>query len=183
MDSIKLKEIVEKAQDAVSNLKDDSLKQIAFQKILDSLLSSIPVLSGQSIETATEIKQAQPTALQHIPENISEFFGQKNPKTHSDIVLTMAYYFHFKKTREFTVGEVIEAYNKVMIPKPKNPTDIINSNIRKSFITKADKEKDSKQAYYITKYGLKYVNNNFTGESKRFSSKRKKGNVNGKNSK
>lgn len=183
MDSSKLKEIVEKAQDAVSNINDDSLKQIAFQKILDSLLTSNQTSSGQVTGAVAEIKQPSALTTQHIPENISEFFGQKNPKTHPDIVLTMAYYFHFKGTREFTVGEIIDTYNKVLIPKPRNPTDIINHNIRKSFIAKADKDKDSKQAYYITKYGLDYVNNSFSGKSKRFSSKRKKGNIDGKSSK
>jgi len=176
-----LKEIVEKAQEAVSVVKDDSLKQIAFQKILDSLLGSTSVLCGQSMGTTPELRQAATPTSQHIPESITEFFGQKNPKTHPDIVLTMAYYFHFKGSREFTVGEVVNAYTEVLIPKPKNPTDIINSNIGKSFITKADKEKDSKQAYYITKYGLDYVNNNFSGKSKKMYSKKKKGNIDGKN--
>lgn len=183
MDSSKLKEIVDIAQDAVSGIKDDSLKQIAFQKILDSLLISVPAPSAHSTGNMMETRQEPITSSQNIPENISEFFGQKNPKTHPEIVLAMAYYFHYRGTREFTVGEVINAYTMLLIPKPKNPTDIINQNIRKSFIAKADKQKESKQAYYITKYGLDYVNNSFSGKSKRVLSKRKKGSIDGKSNK
>lgn len=90
------------------------------------------------------------------------------------MTLTFAYYFHYNGDGDFNVEDIIQAYKKVLIPAPKNPTDIINQNIRKGFINKQDKQKDSKRGYHITKYGLDFVDNRYSGKSKAVYAPKKK---------
>ena len=175
MDTEKLKSIVDKAQQAVKDVKDESLKKIAFQKILDVLLitgqTAAPTHTAQYGQR--EVSHAS-TLITTSQGNLSEFFSEKGPKSHPDITLTFAYYFHYKGDGDFNVEDIIQAYKKVLVPPPKNPTDIINQNIRKGFLNKQDKQKDSKQAYHITKYGIEFIDNNFSGKSKAVYVKKKK---------
>lgn len=186
METAKLKSIIDQAQEAVKDITDESLKKIAFQKILDTLLTptQVPATIFQSTPQAG-ITQTQVTT-QNLTDSISEFVHSKNQKSHFNIVITMAYYFHFKGEGNFNVEELLESYGKCLIPKPKNATDIINQNIRKGLIIKVDKQKNGKQAYNITKQGIDYVNNNFTGKPKSsYTAKKKtkgdKSDSNGKN--
>jgi len=171
MGTKKLKSIVDQAQEAVQDVEDESLKKIAFQKVLDTLLNPVQTTPPPGSSLGQVQKQTQDTTM---GDNLSEFFTQKGPKSHPDMVLTFAHFFHYKGGGDFNVGDVISAYKKVLIPAPKNPTDIINQNIRKGFINKQDRQKDSKQAYQITKYGIDYVNNNYTGKSKAVHSPKKR---------
>ncbi len=164
-----LKLLAEKAHQAVSDIKDEVLKKVAFEKILDSLLKQNQdqhITQSQIVTPSIEHHSFSDKAAGAISESLQEFFSKKNQKSHPDIILTVAYYYHFKGNQDFNVDEVNEAYSKILVPKPKNPTDIINHNIHKGFIIKVDKQKDSRQAYHITRAGIEYVKNNFTGKSK-----------------
>lgn len=160
METEKLKSIIDQAQEAVKDIADENLKKIAFQKILDTLLTpqQIPVSSVQVSQQSPQVQNSN----SNLPANISEFVHEKNQKSHFNIVTSMAYYFHFNGGEDFNIEDIQDAYGKCLIPKPKNITDIINQNIRKSLILKADKPKNGKQAYHITKQGIEYVNSNFT---------------------
>jgi hypothetical protein len=166
MDEMYLKEIIKKAESAVEDIKDESLKKIAFQKVLDTLLTPISAPPTQNY------KQNEPTQVSRMqynsksPENFSELYHDKNPKTHPDIVLTIAYFMHFKDNNDFSISDIIENYKKILVPAPQNPTDIINQNIRKGYINKMDRKKESKQAYHITKKGIECVNSDFGGKAK-----------------
>jgi hypothetical protein len=164
METEKLKSIVTQAQEAVAEISDEALKKIAFQKILDSLL-----MPSQTTIPLQSLSSAGSSAIVHntnLSNNISEFVHEKNQKSHFNIVISMAYYLHFKGEGDFTIEDIQESYGKCLIPKPKNITDIINQNIRKSLIIKCDKEKNGKQTYHISKTGIDYVNSNFTLKSK-----------------
>lgn len=167
MEQKELKDIIIKAQVAVEDVKDEELKKIAFQKILDSLLNK----SHEDIKTINN----EPHQKEGVEEkiDISSLFSKKNPKSHPDIVLTIAYYFHYNKGGGFNIEDLLSSYKKLLIPKPTNPTDNINKNIRKRLIMKLEKEKDSKQSYQITKDGIDYVNNRFKGRLSTGYSKKK----------
>ena len=160
--------LVEKAQAAVQNLKDENLKKIAFEKILESLLYPGSASPSERLvaHTPAMMKPTDNTSLQDTPDNFQEFFNQKNPDSHPNIILTYAYHSHFKGDGDFNVDDVMNAYDKILVPKSKNPTDIINTNIRKGFINKTDGKKNSKQVYHITKDGIDYINNDFQGKTK-----------------
>lgn len=161
METEEIRNIVKQAEEAVQDIKDDSLKQIAFKKVLEILLAASGKVQTSFVDTA----QAKPKDIStevNLPNNITEFFAEKNPDSDPNNTVAIAYYFHYKSDGDFNVEDLSNAYEKLLIPKPGNPTDIINKNIRKRFITKVDKQKDSKQAYHITKLGIAYVNNNFS---------------------
>lgn len=166
METEKLKSIINQVQEAVKDITDEALKKIAFQKILDTLMTPHQT-QNQSVHVSPQsIPTQSGTPIlgklnQDLPANISEFVHGQNQKSHFNIVTSMAYYFHFKGDGDFNIEGIQDAYGKCLIPKPKNITDIINQNIRKSLIIKADKPKNGKQAYHITKQGIEYVNSNF----------------------
>jgi len=173
MDAKKLKSAVDQAQEAVKDIQDESLKKIAFQKILDTLLTPPQASSAPVQEPYISPKSQTLVQSQEIAGNLTDLFAQKKPASHPDTALTIAYFMHFKGDGDFNVEDLLKAYSQLLIPKPKNPTDVINQNIRKRFIDKVNKQKNSKQAYHITKYGIDYVNNNFAGKSRSTVTKKK----------
>ena len=167
MDIEVLKKIVAQAQEAVKDVKEESLRKIAFQKILDTLLTPeipcIPLEPSSDLTTGKTRKAMEPVSKQS-DETISDFFNRKGPKTNTNMVLSFAYYLHYNGCSEFNLEDIIKAYRQLLIPPSSNPTDIINANIRSGYIQKLDKKKNSKQAYQITKNGIKFVDNNFKSD-------------------
>lgn len=171
METEKLKSIINQAQEAVKDITDESLKKIAFQKILDTLLipthtSSVPTPMKPQAPSTQSFTSPLSGSKPLLSESISEFVHSTNQKSHFNIVLAMAYHFHYKEVGDFNIEDIHSAYEKCLIPKPKNATDIINQNIRKSAITKVDRAKDDKQAYHITKQGIEYIDSGFTAKLK-----------------
>lgn len=168
MDTKELKSAIEKAQEAVSGVTDESLKKIAFQKALDTLLiapiiTKTPETQDLTFSTPTKSTPAKvvPNNNETLQESLTEFINSKNQKSHFNIVLAMAYYIHFQVREDFSIDDIRKGYKSSLIPPSKNITDIINQNIRKGLIVKADKKKEGKQAYHITKSGIDYVNSDF----------------------
>lgn len=161
METEELKNAIKQAEESVQDIKDETYKQIAFKTVLEMLLASKQKIQIHSLENLKPDQKSINTAPS-IPDNLTEFFAEKNPKSDPDNTVTIAYYCHYKGNGDFNVEDLLNAYEKLLIPKPGNPTDIINKNIRKRFVTKVDKQKNSKQAYHITKLGIVYVNNNFS---------------------
>lgn len=157
MEPNQLKNAVNDAQKAVEGIEDESLKKIAFQKVLDKLLNN----QENNAESVSTKENFHPTET-GMEEDISEFIHGKNLKSNTDIVVAIAYFYHFQKDEHFTVNEVKKIYKKVLIPLPKNPTDIINQNIRKGFVSKQDEKKEKKQAFHITRKGIEYVKKGFS---------------------
>ena len=161
METEEIKNFVKQAEEAVQDIKDETYKQIAFKTVLEMLLVSNQKIQISSVKNL-KINQKDINTTANIPNNITEFFAEKNPNSDPDNTVTIAYYYHYTGDGDFNVENLLNDYEKLSIPKPGNPTDIINKNIRKRFITKVDKQKNSKQAYHITKLGIIYVNNNFS---------------------
>lgn len=164
MEIEELKSAVEKAQEAVKGISDESLRKIAFQKVLDTLLAS-PVVQQHpqvpNIQTSISNARTSTQSTGTIQESISEFINSKNQKSHFNLVLAMAFYIHFKVGEDFGIEDIRKGYKSCLIPEPKNITDIINQNIRKALIVKSDKQKDGKLSYHIAKQGIDYVNSDF----------------------
>jgi len=157
MDQTQLKQAVKEAQSAVEDITEDSLKKIAFQKILDKLLNNFGNSSSQTENITNKKSLEKPNTI----GDISEFIYDNNLKSNTDIVIAIAYYYHYQNNAHFTVNDVIKTYKKVLIPLPKNPTDIINQNIKKGLVSKQDEKIEKRQAYHVTRKGIEYVDNGF----------------------
>ena len=177
MDNIKdsdLQAIVKKAEDAVRDIENEELRKIAFQKILDTLLLTLGQSASSQTQQMDPARESEANLQKTRQMNLAELFAVKKPQSYTDITLTIAYYLHYANQGDFTVEDVLITYGKLLIPKPQNPTDVINKNIRKRYISKLDKQKDSKQLYHVTTYGIDYVDNSFSGKSRFVSNPKKK---------
>ena len=151
MDKEKLKEIADIAKEAVKHL-DEPYKSIAYKEFLEKMLS-------------VEMPTKKPiTVLQMVPEKdkkssvtLPEIIDEKNPRSHTDIVMVFAYYLFKSGKREFTIEDILGCYKQVLIPSSTNPTDIVHVNIRKYLLNKEKRQKGEKQRYSITRKGVEYI--------------------------
>lgn len=171
-----LKGIADKAKEAVKHL-EEPYKSIAFKEFLRHML--LPERPPQMIAPVTADRGR---STHEIPKSLSELLDEKNPQSHPDIVMVFAHYLFKSGLESFTIDDIVNCYSQVMIPRSKNPSDIINTNIRKHFIDKDDTKKGEKQRYLINMKGLEYVESFKTGARMAKSSKKEDGSKTGKKS-
>ncbi len=84
----------------------------------------------------------------------AQFFKKVNPRTGVDRVLAAGYYLEiFLGMENFTSAEIRDTIHKeAKTQPPKNPNDLINSNIKKGYMMSAG-DKDGKMAFVLTSDG------------------------------
>jgi len=96
--------------------------------------------------------------------SLVEFLNAKNPKSHPDKVVAMAYYLHhYRGVKIFTVDDINECYSEARISRSANLNATINKNIAKGYIMEAQEKKENKKAWMITQTGERYVESNLKG--------------------
>jgi hypothetical protein len=91
--------------------------------------------------------------------SIVEFIKAKgDPRRHTDRMVLFAYWlFKKEKMSSYNIADIINCYDQARIPKPANPSDLMNQIQGQGFVTTAKEEKDGKKAWIITTTGEKYV--------------------------
>ena len=94
-----------------------------------------------------------------IPKTLGEFLDQKgDPKKHTEIVAIFAYWlFKVEKMDAFNVKDIIACYEKVRKAKPKNPNQIINTDVASHLFAEAGAKKDGYKAWILTRTGEEFV--------------------------
>lgn len=94
-----------------------------------------------------------------MPETLGEFLDQKgNPKKHTEKVAVFAYWlFEVEKMESFNVKDIVDCYNKTRLVKPRNPNQIINTNVASHLFAPAEERKDGLKAWVITRTGEDFV--------------------------
>jgi len=96
--------------------------------------------------------------MQPLEASLVEFLKEKNPTSHNDGVIVFAYYLHkFKGLESYNVDDMHKCYSESRTPKPRNMNVTIDNNVKRGFLASAEKKKDGKKAWTITKTGEEYV--------------------------
>jgi hypothetical protein len=149
---------------------EDRYREAAFPIILRAFIEvpGVQNITNISYQENEYVQAAEPL----IPPNMSvnEFFRRAKPDTHPARFVTAAYYLlHTGKSEQFSQADIVEIYQKLRQPQPKNPTDVMNQCIRKAHIIDAPSQ-DKQKCWAITPLGERYVeellndnNNNSNG--------------------
>jgi hypothetical protein len=109
-------------------------------------LSSHTTASSTSVGSGTKLTSA------------AQFFKKISPKSDVDRALAAAYYLEvIKKVESFTTTEIRDTIRKeAKTNPPKNPSDVVNQNIKKGLMMTAG-NKEGKMAYVLTTDGVEAI--------------------------
>jgi hypothetical protein len=149
-----LTETLEKAVTIVNTI-DERYRDAAFPIILQTLVRDSKV-SERNTQTAGQ-QQAEETKLP-ISMSVNEFLHKAKPDTHPARFVCAGYYLlHTGKTAQFTIPDILEIYAKLRVPKPKNPSDVMNQCIKKAYIIDGQATTDKQKTWVITSEGDRFV--------------------------
>lgn len=94
---------------------------------------------------------------------LNEFLASRNPITHKDRVLLVAYYYLHSKNEPVTTSEFDEAYTSARMPRPKNLADTIAKCVSKGYLVDYRDGKEGKRAWQVTQTGEKYIQEKLGG--------------------
>lgn len=138
---------IEQARKLVGGDPSDPLTQVAFEVVFRKLL--------EAGEIPTAEKRRPLIALQM---QLSEFLASKNLKSHMDRVEAIAWYFlHENHENSVTSKDILDAYSKARMQRPKNLTDVINQCVRRGHLVDAPGRKEGRKAWQITPTAEAYV--------------------------
>jgi hypothetical protein len=135
-----------KAKELVEDI-DEPFKSIAFEVLFRRLLDQ-----KETTAISSTLIKAGLTA-----KTVSEFLSSKNCKSMPDQVTAIAYYSFHGGQECITRIELLEAFGKARLPRPKNISDVIGRCIRRGFLVDYPEKKDGQKAWQITPTGEKYV--------------------------
>ncbi len=126
-----------------------------FEELKKDITPKAP-LSGPSVS-----KTPAPPTIDDatLSGSLVEFIKAKGePSKHTDRMVLFAYWLFKKENMSYyNITDIINCYDKTRIPKPANPSDIMNQIQEQGFITTVKDEKDGKKAWIITTTGEKYA--------------------------
>jgi len=135
-------------------------KNLAFKVVLEYLLNSgtkyrdIDIKYDKSEDNENEIN------IKGI-KTYASFLRRLNAKSHTDKILSMAYYLlKIKNKPIFTKSDIESEYKYSLIPKSKNMAVEFNSLLKRGFIMNNDERVDGKKSFSITIDGIEYVEEN-----------------------
>ena len=151
-----LAEVLQKAVTVVSGI-EEQYRGAAFPFVLQSLMSVVHLPNSQSIQ-ADKVTELETTLKLPTTMSVNEFFRKTGPDSHPGRFVCAAYYLlHINKVEHFNQADILGIYEKLRIPKPKNPTDVLNQCIRKVHIIDGPLTSDKQKSWVITPNGEKYV--------------------------
>jgi len=137
----------------------DPLTQIAFKEVLRLLLS--PDVGASQISYG---KRDLTLAIQAQRMQVNEFLATlRNLKTETDRVVAILYHYLHNDFEAPTRSEILQAYDKARIPKPKNLSDVVARCMRKGHVVQAMEPKDGQRAWKISATGETHVEETLRG--------------------
>lgn len=97
--------------------------------------------------------------------SIQEFILSKKPKNDVQKLLSISYYLEkYEGISSFNVRDLENNFRAAKEKVPKNVGDIVQKNIKKGYMMKAEEKKDDLKAWLLTNSGEKHVENEFKRE-------------------
>lgn len=144
---IEAKELVSEIEEPYRHLA----LEVVFRWLLDQAPSLAPPISSVAAPTISPSM------------TLNEFLASKNPTSHKDRVLLVAYYYLYSKNEPVTRSEIDEAYSLARMRRPKNISDIISKCVGKGYFVDYRDGKEGNKAWQITQTGEKYVQEKLSG--------------------
>lgn len=115
----------------------------------------------KELTTDIQVTLKKVTKAEITPNVLVEFLEQKgNPQKHTELVAVFAYWlFKAKKTEIFNVKDIVSCYDKTRRVKPKNPNQIINTNVGSNIFAESNEKKDGYKTWFLTHKGEEFVKN------------------------
>lgn len=138
---------IQQAKEIVGGDPADPFTRIAFEVVFRKLLEE-----GESMRQV-----GKPSAV--VPKmQVNELLASRSLKSHMDKVEAIAWHF-LRQSGEDSVTrkDILDAYSKARMQKPKNLTDVINLSVRRGHLTDAPEKKDGQKAWSITPTGERYI--------------------------
>ena len=149
-----IREVLQKAVTVVNDI-EERYRETAFPFVLQSLMSDA---HSPSLSAEVDTLHTMPTLSLSPTMSINEFFRKAGPDSHPGRFTCAAYYLlHESKIERFNQADILGLYEKLRIPKPKNPPDVLNQCIRKVHIVDGPLTSDKQKNWVITPDGEKYV--------------------------
>jgi hypothetical protein len=140
----------------IINTVDDRYRDAAFPIILQALVEP-----SRTREVDIQAARHPQTTEEHklLPGmTVNEFFRKAKPSTHLARFICVGYYLlHSGKSEQFTIGDILEIYGKLRVPKPKNPSDVMSQCVKKAYIVDGEATGDKQKMWVITPEGEKFV--------------------------
>ena len=138
--------------------RDEPFRSIAFWVVLDNLLKR-----GHDFATESQkVVDAEEKRTAEIPKNLNEFAATKQPKSHVERLLTIAYHsLHSGEETGINREEIFDGYARIRAGKPRNIHDVIAQCVKKGLLIESDSRKDGVKAWVVTPTGERYVENDF----------------------
>jgi len=144
-----IEKIVKNAEKVVQSIEDNELRKIAFQIILEKLIT-------RELEHITTEEKAEKKIPSKGKITLAEFLNKANPKTNPEKIVAIAYYMKiYEGISEFTQDDLAERFKRAALPLPGNMPRDIRIAIKKGFLERV-REK-GKYKYYITQSGIDFV--------------------------
>lgn len=154
MDKEEITEKFIKAKELVSGI-EESHQHLALEVVFRWLLD----------QAAGPVQPIGPIAAPTISPSmaLNEFLASKNPTSHKDRALLVAYYYLHSKNEPVTRSELDEAYTLARMRRPKNLSDSIAKCVSKGYLVDYQDRKEGNRAWQITRTGEKYIQEKLSG--------------------
>jgi hypothetical protein len=143
---------------------------LSSDKLLSALESEIPTVEAANIpdkykSTLLLLRLLSKRDLPDIAldktarvESIVEFIREKQPSSHVDKLLVVAYYLEgFKGYQNFTIQDIQSAFTQARLSLSSNTAAFISECVRQGLLLELDSKKDGLKAYRLTISGIDRV--------------------------
>ena len=114
-----------KAKELVSGI-EESHQHLALEVVFRWLLDQVP-------GPAQPISPVVAPTISH-STTLNEFLASRNPTSHKDRALLVAYYYLYSKNEPVTRSEIDGAYTSARMKRPKNISDVIAKCVSKGYL-------------------------------------------------
>lgn len=149
-------ELVTKAETAVNAIKDPELRRVAFERVLDDLLSA-----ASTTKVKATASPASPLATS-LDKGISvgEFIRRLGLKKHTDRVVAFGFYLEkYSGATEFSPADINRCYYDAKM-ETSNTSQMIIQNIKRGYVMLARSARSKgkgKKSYTLTNTGEQFI--------------------------
>lgn len=136
---------------------EEPYKSLVFKTLLERQLGGIGFAETQQLTGAMDIAST--------PVAFAVFAKEKNPQTHQEKALTVAYYLWKFENRNFTFSDIELYCQKVAWPTYSNPSVLMKQLKSEGYIEPLTKTSKGEMEYRIIQPGIEVVENGFKKEA------------------
>lgn len=137
------------------------------KEMLQEILSSVRRIEARVSQNIGEpkadgTKNVAPDAALQKKKSIKEFLLELSPNDAVQVTLAIACYLETSESiSPFNIDDLEKGFRAAKETIPRNLNDKVYISIKHGYMMEAEKKKDSKKAWVVTRTGEEYVKNKF----------------------